>query len=147
MRAQGPGMRVIIRRIPGRRPHRVQGAGEVTHVAVLNIGGALLVSIPSHLDEEAVVSLQEELSAQIVDRAAHGVVIDITALDVVDTFVGRRLSTIASLAHILGARPVLVGMRPAVALTLVQLGVDLEGVAKAADLEAGLRALQESSAT
>ncbi|MFB7560930.1 STAS domain-containing protein [Streptomyces brevispora] len=85
--------------------------------------------------------LQEDLSARIVDTAAHAVVIDVTALDPVDTFVGRRLSVIASVANLLGARPVLVGMRPAVALTLVQLGVELGDITKARDLDSGLREL------
>jgi anti-anti-sigma regulatory factor len=76
------------------------------HVAVLNIGDILLVTAPADLDETAVFSLQEELSARIVETAAHGVVIDVTALDSVDTFVGRRLSVIASVANLLGARPV-----------------------------------------
>lgn len=111
------------------------------HVAVLNIGGILLVTVPADLDETAVRSLQEDLSARIVATAAHGVILDVTAVDSVDTFVGRRLSVIASVASLLGARPVLVGIRPAVALTLVQLGVELHDIAKARDLDAGLRKL------
>lgn len=110
-------------------------------VAVLGIGGVLVVTVPAFLDEETVVALQEELCARIVEKGAHGVVIDITALDVVDTFVGRRLSTIASVANLLGAQPVLVGMRPVVALTMVQLGLDLDGIDKGRDLDAGLALL------
>ncbi|MFC8230718.1 STAS domain-containing protein [Streptomyces sp. NPDC057287] len=110
-------------------------------VAVLSVGGVLLVTVPADLDESTVVSLQEELSARIVEKAAHGVVIDIAAVGFVDTFVGRRLSLIAAVAVLLGARPVLVGMRPAVALTLVHLGVELNDIAKARDLEAGLSVL------
>jgi rsbT antagonist protein RsbS len=114
------------------------------NVAVLAVGDVLLVVVPGALDETMVLRLQEELCVQIVEKAARGVVIDITGLDVVDTFVGNRISSIASAAGMLGARPVLVGMRPAVAQTLVQLGVELSGVAKARDLEAGLAALRAS---
>ncbi|WP_404200059.1 STAS domain-containing protein [Streptomyces tauricus] len=116
------------------------------HVAVLGIGRVLLVSVPADLDEETVVTLQEELCARIVEKGAHGVVIDITALDAVDTFVGRRLSTIASVASVLGAQPVLVGMRPVVALTMVQLGLDLDAIDKARDLDAGLAILRHPCA-
>lgn len=89
----------------------------------------------------AVLCLQDDLSARIVERAARSVVIDVTALDSLGTFVGRRLSVIASVATLLGARPVLVGIRPAVAPTLVQLGVELDAITKARDLDAGLREL------
>ncbi|MFE9846239.1 STAS domain-containing protein [Streptomyces goshikiensis] len=102
------------------------------HVAVLNVGGILLVTVPANLDETAVIPLQEDLSARILETAAHGDVIDITAVEVIDTFVGRRLSVIASVANLLGARPLLVAMRPAVALTLAHLGVELDDVAKPA---------------
>lgn len=111
------------------------------HVAVLSIGGILLVPVPANLHETTVLSLQEDLSARIIDTTAHGVVIDVTALDSVDTFGGRRLSVIASVANLLGARPVLVGIRPAVALPLVQLGVELDDITEGRDLDAGLREL------
>ncbi|MFD9586194.1 MULTISPECIES: STAS domain-containing protein [unclassified Streptomyces] len=110
-------------------------------VTVLRMGSVLLVIVPSGLDEATVVTLQEELTTRIAQVAAQGVVLDITAVDVIDTFVSRRLSLVASGAVLLGARPVLVGMRPAVALTLVQLGIELHGIAKARDLEAGLQLL------
>lgn len=112
------------------------------HVAVLNLGGILLVTAPTDLGEETVVRLQEDLCARIVETCAHGVVIDITGVDVIDTFVARRLSTIAAVAKLLGARPVLVGIRPQVALTMVQLGIDLHDLRTAHDLEAGLTALR-----
>ncbi|MFI8008378.1 STAS domain-containing protein [Streptomyces sp. NPDC086010] len=116
------------------------------HVAILSIGGVLLVTVPADLDETALASLQEELSSQIMKKGAHGVLIDITGVQVVDTFVGGRISVIASVARLLGARPVLVGMRPAVAQTLVQLGVELDGITRARDLDAGLLALGTRSA-
>ncbi|MFD0305243.1 STAS domain-containing protein [Streptomyces sp. NPDC127119] len=116
------------------------------YVAILRIGGVLLVTVPAGLNDTTLVFLQEKLSQQIVKKAAHGVVIDITAVDTVDTFVGRRLSLIASVTVLLGARPVLVGIRPAVAVTLVQLGLELDDIAKARDLDAGLRMLSARDA-
>lgn len=109
------------------------------HIGVLNIGGVLLVALPSDLNETAVASL--ELSAQIVEKGAHGVLDDITGVQVVDTFVGGGLSVIACVARLLGAHPVLVGIRPGVAQTLVQLGVELNDIPRTRDLDAGLLAL------
>ncbi|MER5813853.1 STAS domain-containing protein [Streptomyces californicus] len=116
-------------------------------VTVLTIGDVLVVIVPAPLDETTVCLLQEEVAKKITEKGARGVVIDITSLDFVDTFVGNRLSSIASAAILLGARPVLVGLRPAVAQTLVQLGAELEGIPKARDLEAGLAALRSSTAS
>ncbi|MFB7747548.1 STAS domain-containing protein [Streptomyces sp. NPDC056132] len=112
------------------------------NVTVLAVGDVLLVVVPSALEAAAVLALQEELSEEIVQKAARGVVIDLTGLDFVDTFVGKHLSSIAAAAALLGARPVLVGLRPAVAQTLVHLGIELDGIALARDLEAGLAALR-----
>ncbi|MFF6836443.1 STAS domain-containing protein [Streptomyces sp. NPDC012438] len=108
---------------------------------VLSIGDVLVVIVPAVLDDAAVIALQEDLSFRIVDQAARGVVIDLSAVDMVDTFVGRRLSLIASVAEMLGAHPVLVGVRPTVAQTVVQLGVDFDDMAVAHDLDAGLKLL------
>ena len=82
-----------------------------------------------------------QLSAQVVEKGAHGVLDDITGVQVVDTFVGGGLSVIASVARLLGAHPVLVGIRPGVAQTLVQLGVELNDFPRTRDLDAGLLAL------
>ncbi|MFJ5934063.1 STAS domain-containing protein [Streptomyces sp. NPDC093071] len=109
--------------------------------AVLSIGDALVVVAPAVLDDAAMVSLQEDLSLRVVDEAARGVVVDLSAVDVVDTFVGRRLSLIGSVAGMLGARTVLVGVRPAVAQTMVRLGVGFDGLTVAHDLDAGLKLL------
>ncbi|MET9930483.1 MULTISPECIES: STAS domain-containing protein [unclassified Streptomyces] len=109
--------------------------------AVLSIGGVLVVVVPAVLDDAAVVSLQEDLSFRVADKGARGVVIDLSAVDVVDTFVGRRLSLIASVAGMLGARPVLVGVRPTVAQTVVRLGVGLDDMTTVRDLDAGLKLL------
>ena len=110
-------------------------------VPVLQIGDVLLVSIQTDLDDQAVLNLQDDLAARVVESEAHGVVIDITAVDIVDSYVGRMLATIASISRMLDAETVVVGMRPAVAITLVELGLSLGGVRTALTLEKGLRVL------
>ncbi|MCX5208935.1 STAS domain-containing protein [Kitasatospora sp. NBC_00240] len=113
-------------------------------IPVLRIGDVLLVSIQTDLEDQSVLDLQEDLAARIVDTGAHGVVIDITALEIVDSFVGRMLATTAAISRILDAETVLVGMRPAVAITLVELGLSLGGVRTALSLERGLAMLGRS---
>lgn len=113
-------------------------------VPVLQIGDVLLVSIQIDLEDQTVLTLQEDLAEAIVARAARGVVIDITAVEIVDSFVGRMLSTIAAISRMLDAETVVVGMRPAVAITLVELGLSLGGVRTALDLEKGLALLRRS---
>nr|WSX75024.1 STAS domain-containing protein [Streptomyces sp. NBC_00899] len=113
-------------------------------VPVLKIGDVLLVSIQVDLEDQRVMDLQEDLSQRIVDTGAHGVVIDISALEIVDSFVGRMLATIAAISRVLGADTVVVGMRPAVAMTLVELGLSLGGVRTALNLEQGIGALRRA---
>ncbi|MFG2622445.1 STAS domain-containing protein [Streptomyces sp. NPDC048507] len=115
-------------------------------VPVLRIGQVLLVSIQTDLDDQAVMLLQDDLSAAVVASGAHGVVIDITAVEIVDSFVGRMLATIAAISRLLDARTVVVGMRPAVAITLVELGLSLGGVKTALTLDKGLRMLERARA-
>ncbi|MFG2452903.1 STAS domain-containing protein [Streptomyces sp. NPDC048512] len=115
-------------------------------VPVLQIGQVLLVSIQTDLDDQSVLLLQDDLAAKVVESGADGVVIDISAVDIVDSFVGRMLSTIASISRLLDADTVVVGMRPAVAITLVELGLSLGGVRTALDLDKGLRVLQQARA-
>jgi rsbT antagonist protein RsbS len=110
-------------------------------VPVLRIGDILLVSIQVDLDDQAVLHLQEDLAESVVAHGARGVVIDITAAEIVDSFVGRMLATIASITRLLDAETVVVGMRPAVAITLVELGLSLGGVRTALNLEQGLAIL------
>ncbi|MFF7847295.1 STAS domain-containing protein [Streptomyces sp. NPDC007910] len=109
--------------------------------AALGIGDVFVVVVPAVLDDAAVISLQEVLSFRVVDEAARGVVVDLSAVDVVDTFVGRRLSLIGSVVEMLGARFVLVGVCPDVAQTMVRLGVDFDGTTVARGLGAGLELL------
>jgi len=116
-------------------------------VPVLTLGDVLLVSIQVDLEDRLAVRLQEDLAERIVGTGAHGVLIDITGLDIVDSFVGRMLATIASVSKVLDAETVVVGMRPAVAITLVELGLPLRGIRTALNVELGLdllRARQQS---
>jgi rsbT antagonist protein RsbS len=107
-------------------------------VPILKLGEILLVSIQIDLQDQTVLALQDDLAERIVATGARGVVIDITAVEIVDSFIGRMLSTIASMSRLLDAETVVVGMRPAVAITLVELGLSLGGVRTALDLEKGL---------
>ena len=102
----------------------------------------LLVSIQVDLEDQLALRLQEDLADRIVATGAHGVIIDITGLDIVDSFVGRMLSTIASVSRVLDAETIVVGMRPAVAITLVELGLPLRGIRTALTVENGLAILR-----
>src|SRR5215510_7834885 len=113
-------------------------------VPVLKIGDVLLVSIQVDLSDRLASQLQEDLADRIVATGVHGVIIDITGLDIVDSFVGRMLATIATVSRVLDAETVVVGMRPAVAITLVELGLALTGVRTALNVEQGLRHLRAS---
>jgi rsbT antagonist protein RsbS len=115
-------------------------------VPILSLGDVLLVSIQVDLQDDSVLALQEDLAERIVDSGAAGVVIDISAVEIVDSFIGRMFATIASLAKVLDAETVVVGMRPAVAITLVELGLSLHGVRTALDLERGLAMLRQRRA-
>jgi rsbT antagonist protein RsbS len=110
----------------------------VDRVPILKIGDILLVSIQIDLQDQIALALQDDLAERIAATGAKGVVIDISALDIVDSFVGRMLSTIASISRVLDADTVVVGMRPAVAITLVELGLSMTGVRTALNVEKGL---------
>jgi len=116
-------------------------------VPILRIGDVLLVSIQTDLDDQAVLNLQEDLAAQTARFGVRGVVIDISAVEIVDSFVGRMLATIASISRIMDAETVVVGMRPAVAITLVELGLTLGGVRTALSLEKVLRDFSRAGAS
>ena len=111
-------------------------------VPVLKIGDMLLVSIQVDLSDRLASQLQEDLADRIVATGAHGVIIDITGLDIVDSFVGRMMATIATVSRVLDAETVVVGMRPAVAITLVELGMSLTGVRTALNVERGMDLLE-----
>ena len=107
-------------------------------VPILKIGDVLLVSIQIDLQDQSVLALQEDLADQISATGAHGVVIDISAVEIVDSFIGRMFATIASISRLFDADTVVVGMRPAVAITLVELGMTLGDVRTALNLEKGM---------
>jgi rsbT antagonist protein RsbS len=110
-------------------------------VPILRIGGVLLVSIQVDLQDHIALQLQDDLSQRIVETGAKGVLIDISALEIVDSFVGRMISMTAAVSRVLDAETVVVGMQPAVAITLVELGLTLDGVRTALDVDRGLAIL------
>ena len=113
-------------------------------IPILRMGEYLLVTIQVDMHDRLALTLQDDLSRAIVRAGARGVLIDISALEIVDSFIGRILGDIAAIARVLDAETVVVGMRPAVAITLVELGVALEGVRTALDVERGMTLLREA---
>jgi rsbT antagonist protein RsbS len=116
----------------------------VDRIPILRIGDVLLVSVQVDLQDQLALTLQEDLAAAIERTGARGVLIDISALELVDSFIGRMVATIASVGRLMDARTVVVGMQPAVAITLVELGLSLSGVSTALDIDRGLRLLGHS---
>jgi rsbT antagonist protein RsbS len=110
----------------------------MVRIPVLQMGSTLLVTIQLDLQDQAALALQDDLAAKITTSGAKGVLIDISALEIVDSFVGRMLATISGIARILDATTVVVGMQPAVAITLVELGLSLPGVRTALNVERGM---------
>jgi rsbT antagonist protein RsbS len=111
-------------------------------IPILKMGSFLLVSIQVDMDDRTAMSLQDDLTGAIVKHRAKGVLIDISSLDVVDSFIGRMLANTAAMARILDADTVVVGMQPSVAITLVELGLSLKGVRSALNVERGMELLQ-----
>ncbi len=110
-------------------------------IPILKIGHLLLVTIQVDMHDRMAVTLQEDLTQRIVDTGARGVLIDISGLELVDSFIGRMLADLAAMARVLDATTVVVGMRPAVAITLVELGLELPGVRTALTVERGMELL------
>ncbi len=115
-------------------------------IPILRMGEFLLVSIQVDMHDQLAMTLQDELTERIRTTGARGVLIDISSLDVVDSFIGRMIGGIASMSRLLDAQTVVVGMRPAVAITLVELGLPLEGVRTALDVERGMALLRTAVA-
>jgi rsbT antagonist protein RsbS len=114
----------------------------VERIPILKMGEYLLITIQVDMHDRLAITLQEDLTDQIVKHRSHGVLIDISALEMVDSFIGRMLGSIASMARLLDAETVVVGMQPAVAITLVELGLSMTGVRTALDVEKGMAVLQ-----
>lgn len=113
-------------------------------IPILKMGELLLVTIQVDMHDRLAIALQDDLTAQIVQHRAHGVLIDISALEIVDSFIGRMLANIASMARLLDAETIVVGMQPAVAITLVELGLPMQGIRTALDVEKGMTALRSA---
>jgi rsbT antagonist protein RsbS len=113
-------------------------------IPILKIGDYLLVSIQVDMHDRLALSLQDDLTQRIVSHRARGVLIDISALELVDSFIGRMLGNIAAMSRVLDAQTVVVGMRPAVAITLVELGISLPGVKTALNVEKGIELLRSA---
>ena len=111
-------------------------------IPILQMGDLLLVTIQVDMHDQLALTLQDDLTERIQKTSARGVLIDISALDIVDSFIGRMISTISSLARIMDATTVVVGMQPAVAITLVELGLTLTGVRTALNVERGVELLR-----
>ena len=111
-------------------------------IPILKMGNYLLVTIQVDMHDRLAMTLQDDLTTKIVKEHAKGVLIDISALEIVDSFMGRMLGDIAAISRVLDAETVVVGMRPAVAITLVELGLSLPGVRTALNVERGMVLLQ-----
>lgn len=111
-------------------------------IPILKMGEYLLVTIQIDMHDRVAMTLQDDLTARIVSARAKGVLIDISALEIVDSFIGRMLGDIAAMSRVLDAETVVVGMRPAVAITLVELGLSLTGVRTALNVERGMELLR-----
>ena len=114
----------------------------MTRIPILQMGDCLLVTIQADLQDRAAVSLQDDLAGKIESSGARSVLIDISALEIVDSFIGRMLAGISGTARVLDTATVVVGMQPAVAITLVELGLSLHGVRTALNVERGMRLLR-----
>lgn len=112
-------------------------------IPILQMGRLLLVTIQVDMHDRMAQALQDDLTERVAATSAQGVLMDISALDIVDSFVGRMLSNVASMSRVLDAETVVVGMQPAVAMTLVELGLFLPGVRTALNVEKGMAALRD----
>ena len=115
-------------------------------IPILRMGNLLLVTIQVDMHDKLALTLQDDLTNRIAEVGARGVLIDISSLEIVDSFIGRTLANIAAMAKVLDAETVVVGMQPAVAITLVELGMSLPGIRTALNVESGMQFLQQTAA-
>ena len=115
-------------------------------IPILKMGDLLLVTIQVDMHDRLAVQLQDDLTTRVSQTGARGVLIDISSLEIVDSFIGRMIANIAAMSRVLDAQTVVVGMQPAVAITLVELGLTLPGVRTALNVERGMALLQQSGA-
>jgi rsbT antagonist protein RsbS len=113
-------------------------------IPILKLGDFLLVTVQVDMHDRLAMTLQDDLTERIVKTQARGVLIDISSLEMVDSFIGRMLANIAAMSRVLDAETVVVGMQPAVAITLVELGLSLKGVRTALNTEKGMELLRAS---
>ena len=113
-------------------------------IPILRMGEFLLVTVQVDMHDRLALALQDDLTNRISQTGARGVLIDISSLEIVDSFIGRMLGNIAAMSRVLDARTVVVGMQPAVAITLVELGMSLAGVRTALNVDAGMELLRSS---
>jgi rsbT antagonist protein RsbS len=116
-------------------------------IPILRMGDFLIVSIQVDMHDRLALTLQDDLTSRVAETNAKGVLIDISSLEIIDSFIGRMMANISSMARILDAQTVVTGMQPAVAITLVELGLSLPGIKTALNVERGMQLLQASLAT
>ncbi|TXH36377.1 MAG: STAS domain-containing protein [Rhodospirillaceae bacterium] len=112
-------------------------------IPILQMGRALLITIQVDMHDQLALALEEDLAAKIASSGARGVLIDISSLEIIDSFIGRMLDNIAGVSRLMDAETVVVGMRPAVAITLVELGLSLSGVRTALNVDRGMAIIQQ----
>ncbi|MBA4150892.1 MAG: STAS domain-containing protein [Verrucomicrobia bacterium] len=113
-------------------------------IPILRMGDLLLVTIQVDMHDRLAMTLQDDLTRDIIRFNAHAVLIDISSLEMIDSFIGRMLSNISSMSSVLAAKTVVVGMQPSVAMTLVELGMSMPGVQTALNIEGGMALLRDS---
>jgi rsbT antagonist protein RsbS len=129
--------------VKGKDNNVVREAVMVQKIPILKIGEFLIASVQIELQDASAVQFKDDILEAISEHRARGVVVDLTAVEVVDSFLGRIIGDVAAMARLMGARVVVTGLQPAVAITLVELGLELRGVVTALNLEKGLEKLHQ----